>query len=104
APRVAAARTSHCLLNTQSSFPRKRRAVRGKKCGCKSAADDSLSPSWPGLSRPSTSFLGVLKDVDARHKAGHDDCKVYHSSCGLVGRAVRNFPRTALRLRGNDGE
>ncbi|MGV3633196.1 MAG: hypothetical protein ACO1NY_02525, partial [Pseudorhodoplanes sp.] len=32
-----------------------------------------LSPSWPGLSRPSTSFLTrYCKDVDARHKAGHD--------------------------------
>jgi hypothetical protein len=30
--------------------------------------------SWPGLSRPSTSFLvGGGEDVDARHKAGHDD-------------------------------
>src|SRR6202012_1775043 len=31
-----------------------------------------FSPSWPGLSRPSTSsFYG--QDVDARHKAGHDE-------------------------------
>src|SRR6202012_2773069 len=30
-------------------------------------------PSWPGLSRPSTSFCSVTsQDVDARHKAGHD--------------------------------
>ena len=30
--------------------------------------------SWPGLSRPSTSFLpDWTKDVDARHKAGHDE-------------------------------
>jgi hypothetical protein len=30
--------------------------------------------SWPRLSRPPTSFLlHVCKDVDARHKAGHDD-------------------------------
>jgi hypothetical protein len=28
--------------------------------------------SWPGLSRPSTSWLRVKKDVDARHKVGHD--------------------------------
>ncbi|MGO9360716.1 MAG: hypothetical protein ACLP1D_24105, partial [Xanthobacteraceae bacterium] len=29
--------------------------------------------SWPGLSRPSTSFLlPGFEDVDARHKAGHD--------------------------------
>src|SRR5262249_21743872 len=41
-------------------------------------------PSWPGiarrktrvnalLSRPSTSYLSQKQDVDARHKAGHDD-------------------------------
>jgi hypothetical protein len=32
-----------------------------------------LSPSWPGLSRPSTSLARSQKNVDARHKAGHDD-------------------------------
>src|SRR5262249_30428065 len=33
-----------------------------------------FAPSWPGLSRPSTSFLiGMTKeDVDARDKRGHD--------------------------------
>jgi monoamine oxidase len=30
-------------------------------------------PSWPGLSRPSTSWILAKKDVDARHKAGHDE-------------------------------
>jgi hypothetical protein len=29
--------------------------------------------SWPGLSRPSTTFFFLRQDVDARHKAGHDD-------------------------------
>ena len=29
-------------------------------------------PSWPGLARPSTSSFRATKDVDARHKAGHD--------------------------------
>src|SRR4051794_25296628 len=30
--------------------------------------------SWPGLTRPSTSFARIAQkqDVDARHKAGHD--------------------------------
>jgi error-prone DNA polymerase len=29
---------------------------------------------WPGSTRPSTSFfLNMQHDVDARHKAGHDD-------------------------------
>src|SRR3954469_1334561 len=32
-----------------------------------------LFASWPGLTRPSTSyFLPGIEDVDARHKAGHD--------------------------------
>jgi hypothetical protein len=35
-------------------------------------SEDQFS-SWPGLSRPSTSFLLDGKDVDARHKAGHDE-------------------------------
>jgi hypothetical protein len=29
--------------------------------------------SWPGLTRPSTSSASEKTDVDARHKAGHDD-------------------------------
>ena len=34
---------------------------------------DRLTPSWPGLSRPSTSSYREPKQrVDARHKAGHD--------------------------------
>src|SRR3954463_776551 len=33
----------------------------------------SRRPSWPGLSRPSTCFGAASKDVDARHKAGHDE-------------------------------
>ena len=28
--------------------------------------------TWPGLSRPSTSFFARKQDVDARHKVGHD--------------------------------
>jgi hypothetical protein len=36
---------------------------------------DALTPSWPGLTRPSTSLLRLEKqDVDARDdKRGHDD-------------------------------
>src|SRR6185312_2368406 len=34
----------------------------------------SAQSSWPGLSRPSTSWaVASPKDADARHKAGHDD-------------------------------
>jgi hypothetical protein len=32
----------------------------------------SQYPSWPGLTRPSTSYLNEKEGVDARHKAGHD--------------------------------
>ena len=36
-----------------------------------------LRSSWPGLSRPSTSFLTECgEDVDARHKAGHDESEI----------------------------
>jgi acetate---CoA ligase (ADP-forming) len=35
-------------------------------------------PSWPGLSRPSTSYLSQKQDVDARHEAGHDDGEYGH--------------------------
>jgi hypothetical protein len=31
--------------------------------------------SWPGLTRPSTTFCFGKQDVDARHKAGHDEKK-----------------------------
>ena len=31
--------------------------------------------SWPGLTRPSTTFSFAKQDVDARHKAGHDEKK-----------------------------
>ena len=32
----------------------------------------SPSPSWPGLSRPSTFFDAESQNVDARDKPGHD--------------------------------
>jgi Fe-S oxidoreductase len=35
---------------------------------------DPINSSWPGSSRPSRSFfVSMQQDVDARHKAGHDD-------------------------------
>src|SRR5262249_37785006 len=41
---------------------------------CVRISSTLFTASWPGLSRPSTSCLFVRKeDVDARHKAGHDD-------------------------------
>jgi hypothetical protein len=42
----------------------------------------SLFSSWPGSSRPSTSFFISSKDVDARHKAGLPAEAVQaHASC-----------------------
>ncbi|HEY6753156.1 MAG TPA: error-prone DNA polymerase [Pseudolabrys sp.] len=37
-----------------------------------------IRSSWPGLSRPSMSFLNErTEDVDARHKAGHDESEIF---------------------------
>jgi hypothetical protein len=33
---------------------------------------NTVTPSWPGLSRPSTSYFAAQKDVDARDKREHD--------------------------------
>src|SRR5205814_3168697 len=47
------------------------------------------SPSWPGLTRPSTSSLRTTatKDVDARHKAGHDEfSKTNQATAGSASR------------------
>src|SRR6185503_8160753 len=50
-------------------------------------AIDVTTTSWPGLSRPSTSLdWRHSKDVDARHKAGHDGCV---DESGLLLRLVR---------------
>src|SRR6185437_8092330 len=44
----------------------------GEEAGDGVISGDTFS-SWPGLSRPSTSWPDTSKkDVDARHKAGHD--------------------------------
>jgi hypothetical protein len=32
-----------------------------------------MFPSWPGFVPAIHVFLSVRKDVDARHKAGHDE-------------------------------
>src|SRR5437660_12644322 len=46
--------------------------------------------SWPGLSRPSTTYVPTPEGVDARHEAGHDDRF-------LVGLDIRPFPYPAAR-------
>jgi 4-hydroxybenzoate-CoA ligase len=44
--------------------------------------------SWPGSSRPSTSFAAATpQDVDARHRAGHDSGKTTHDFEGLIAKA-----------------
>ena len=39
---------------------------------------NTVSPSWSGLSRPSTSSLveDGVQDVDARHKGEHDELEI----------------------------
>jgi hypothetical protein len=65
------------------------------------------SASWPGSSRPPTSFwLLGSEDMDARHKAGHDESEIVaansHVGHGLGGAnvvAVNEISVIALRLR-----
>src|SRR5882757_9364597 len=53
--------------------PESKRAERRLRDLC-GTAERLYLPSWPGLTRPSTSSLAPdRKDVDARHKAGHDE-------------------------------
>src|SRR5215813_11576384 len=50
------------------------------------------SPSWPGLSQPSTSFFKTEKqDVDARPKAGHDDVTIGAKRLAAVFLAITCF-------------
>jgi hypothetical protein len=46
--------------------------VRAPENWTPASAGEKYDPSWPGLSRPSTISV-ANKDVDARHKAGHDE-------------------------------
>ena len=49
-------------------------AVRLPRYPPQAEATLPLPSSWPGLSRPSAPFLlEESQDVDARHKAGHDE-------------------------------
>jgi hypothetical protein len=59
-----------------------------------------LSESWPGLSRPSTSFWlkARKKDVDARDKRGHDGGEVIRS------RRNPSLSRTRLPPRQRRGD
>jgi hypothetical protein len=62
-----------------------------------------LNSSWPGLSRPSTSCLSLRgRDVDARHKAGHDGrgiaFQIRHGRA-CPGHDVSRLPPSLRRLR-----
>ena len=65
-----------------SSFPRKRRAARGNRYGCKATIlRNQRGSPWPDLVRPSTSSarrLSLSQDVDARDKPGQGalGCKI----------------------------
>jgi DNA-directed DNA polymerase III PolC len=54
------------------------REIKGlKEEDAKLIVEKRIPLSWPGLSRPSTSFSKeTIKDVDARHKAGHDESEI----------------------------
>jgi len=63
-PGLAALSEALAGFSARRSLPRWRR----------DCFQDSDHPSWPGLSRPSTSSLPP-QGVDARHKAGHDQSR-----------------------------
>src|SRR5260370_25760382 len=53
-------------------------------------------PSWPGLSRPSTSFLLLHhEDVDARDKPGHDDLGHYR----LAGSEITRLATSLCQMK-----
>ncbi|HET9686617.1 MAG TPA: error-prone DNA polymerase, partial [Pseudolabrys sp.] len=54
------------------------REIKGlKEEDAKLIVEKRIRLSWPGLSRPSTSSSKkTIKDVDARHKAGHDESEI----------------------------
>ena len=63
-----------------------------------------FNSSWPGLSRPSTSCLSLRgRDVDARHKAGHDGREALRFKfvmAGLVPAMMfHGYPPSLRRLR-----
>jgi Fe-S oxidoreductase len=71
-PRLANAREHHAGLKAFSERwvgLSKRRTLPTWR---RDVFDDSLSSSWPGLTRPSTTLPRGKEGVDARHKAGHD--------------------------------
>ena len=53
--------------------------------------------SWPGLPRPSTSSIQAApQDVDARHKAGHDESNTAHGKLWVV--LALAFPAVFINL------
>ena len=63
-------------------------------------APQPSSPSWPGLSRPSTSssLNSCNGDVDARHKAGHDNGEAAEHGSRVSPRSGRGSCGTTARL------
>ena len=54
------------------------------------------SPSWPGLSRPSTSSFGKKEHVDARDKPGHDEKKKTAADIVVTDRQARPRERALV--------
>src|SRR5262245_34460531 len=62
----------------------------------------ALSTSWPGLSRPSTPYLLLLRkeDVDARDKRGHDESNIKRIGITRPAAAIAlRWPAPAPRAR-----
>jgi hypothetical protein len=58
---------------------------------------DGFSASWPGLSRPSTSFLlRPPQGVDARHKAGHDAGGPHFTGATATAMVQTSLPRLMI--------
>src|SRR5438105_1209391 len=56
-----------------------------------------FQPSWPGLS-PMPSILSTVKDVDARHKAGHDIERLSPRNISISIHPARALPFARLAL------
>jgi hypothetical protein len=84
-------------------------SLRGMDCFASLAMTEEQPPfrftsSSPGLSRPSTSLRRCgTKNVDARHKAGHDECVLCRPSQNTPPRSRRpiraRFSKTSRHLK-----
>src|SRR5204862_6846943 len=82
--------------------PRERRGCSGKMFSRFTGlglAVNNVKSSCADLFRVSTSLFQLLQGVDGRHKAGQDEI----GGAMFLPSSLRDFPRTALRGRGEEG-